>query len=60
MASISRFQTINDIPESKGKDVLLKIINYPKADFSKLQKIAADYEKTALEMMKEENKEQRQ
>ena len=60
MASIGRFQTINDIPESKGKDVLLKILNSPKADFSKLQKIAADYEKTALEMMKEENKEQRQ
>ena len=39
MASINRYQTINDIPASKGKDVLLKILNSPKADFSKLQKI---------------------
>ena len=48
MASINRYQSINDIPASKGRDVLLKILNSPKADF---QKIAADYEKTALEMM---------
>ena len=33
MASINRYQTINDIPASKGKDVLLKILNSPKADF---------------------------
>ena len=60
MASISRFQTINDIPASKGKDVLLKILNSPKADSSKLQKIAAEYEKTALEMMRAETEEQKQ
>lgn len=52
MASINRYQTINDIPESKGKEVLLKILNSPKADLSKLQKIASNYEKKALEMMK--------
>ena len=52
MASINRYQTINDIPASKGKDVLLKILNSPKADFSKLQKIAVEYEKKALEMIK--------
>ena len=45
MASINRYQTINDIPASKGKEVLLKILNSPKADFSQLQKIAADYER---------------
>ena len=50
-------QTINDIPASKGKDVLLKILNSPKADFSKLQKIAVEYERKALEMMKAEQKE---
>lgn len=54
MASINRYQTINDIPASKGKSVLLKILNSPRADFSRLQKIASDYEKTALEMMKAE------
>ena len=57
MASINRYQTINDIPASKGKDVLLKILNSPKADFSKLQKIAVEYEKKALEMIKAESKE---
>ncbi len=59
MASINRFQTINDIPPSKGKDVLLKILNSPRVDFSKLQKIAADYEKKALEMMHTEGKVQK-
>ena len=59
MASINRYQTINDIPASKGKDVLLKILNSPKADFSKLQKIAVDYEKKALEMIKTESKDQK-
>ena len=57
MASINRYQTINDIPASKWKDVLLKILNSPKADFSKLQKIAVEYEKKALEMIKAESKE---
>lgn len=52
MASINRYQTINDISASKGKDVLLKILNSPKADFSKLQKIAVEYERKALEMIK--------
>ena len=59
MASINRYQTINDIPQSKGKSVLLKILNSPKADFYKLQQIAADYEKKALEMMKVESKEEK-
>ena len=54
MASINRYQTINDIPQGKGKDVLLKILNSPKVDFSKLQQSAIDYEKKALEMMKTE------
>ena len=54
MASINRYQTINDTPQSKGKDVLLKILNSPKVDFSELQQIAIDYEKKALEMMKTE------
>ena len=57
MASINRYQTINDIPASKGKDVLLKILNSPKADLSKLQKIAVEYERKALEMMKAEQRE---
>ena len=52
MASINRYQTINDIPNSQGKSVLLKILNSPKLDFEKLQNIAKDYEKKALEMMK--------
>lgn len=56
MASINRYQTINDIPSSKGKDVLLKILNSPKVNLSKLQKIAVEYEKQALEMMKAESK----
>ncbi len=54
MASINRYQTINAIPQNKGKDVLLKILNSPKVDFSKLQQISIDYEKKALEMMKTE------
>ena len=57
MASINRYQTINDIPQSKGKEVLLKILNSPKVDFFKLQQIAADYEKKALEMIKKKKKE---
>ncbi len=44
MASINRYQTIDDIPSSKGKDVLLKILNSPKVDYTKLEKIAVDYE----------------
>lgn len=60
MASINRFQTINDIPPSRGKDVLLKILNSPKADLSRLQKIATDYEMKALEMMKVERKKRKQ
>ncbi len=44
---------IEDIPQSEGKTVLLKILNSPKADFSKLQQIASDYERKALEMMEE-------
>lgn len=59
MASINRYQTINDIPQSKGKSVLLKILNSPKADFSRLQQIASEYERKALEMMKAEGKEKR-
>ena len=55
MASINRYQTINDIPESKGKEVLLKILNSPKADYSKLQKIAVNYEKKALKMSRAES-----
>ena len=55
MASINRYQTINDIPESKGKEVLLKILNSPKADYSKLQKIAVNYEKKALRMSRVES-----
>ena len=52
MASINRYQTINDIPQSKGKTVLLKILNSPKADFSKLQQIATEYEKKLLKWWK--------
>lgn len=52
-----RYFTIDDIPDSPGKRVLLEILNSPKADISKLQKIATDYEKTALEMIKKEKKE---
>ena len=59
MASINRYQTINDISASRGKDVLLKILNSPKADFYKLQKIAVEYERKALEMIKAESKEKR-
>jgi hypothetical protein len=58
MSSINRYQTIDDIPASKGKDVLLKILNSPKTDYSKLQKIVSAYEKKALEMMKREKVEQ--
>ena len=53
MASINRYQTINDIPESKGKEVLLKILNSPKADYSKLQKIAVNYEKKLLKCLEQ-------
>ena len=59
MASINRYQTINDIPQSKRKTVLLTILNSPKADFSKLQQIAKENEKKALEMMKIEGKEKK-
>ena len=43
------------VEQIQGKDVLLKILNSPRADYSKLQKIASAYEKKALEMMKLEN-----
>lgn len=56
MASINRYQSINDIPASKGRDVLFKILNSSKADSQKLQSIASDYEKTALEMMAREER----
>ena len=49
-----KYFTIDDIPDSPGKRVLLKILNSPKADVEKLHKIASDYEKTALEMINEE------
>ncbi len=52
-----KYYTIDDIPDSPGKRVLLKILNSPKADVEKLRKIASDYEKTALEMMKKEKTE---
>ncbi len=52
-----KYYTIDDIPDSPGKRVLLKILNSPKADVEKLRKIAFDYEKTALEMMKKEKTE---
>ena len=59
MASINRYQTIEDIHQSKGKDVLLKILNSPRANYYKLQRIASDYERTALEMIKSGMKEER-
>lgn len=51
-----RYFTINDIPDSPGKRVLLEILNSPKADVAKLQKIATEYENKALEMTALEQK----
>ena len=59
MVSINRYQTIDDIPASRGKEVLLKILNSPKAGMEKLQMLATDYEKKALEMINAERRGQK-
>lgn len=45
MASINRTLTLNDIPDTKGKAILVGILNSPKADRVKLHHIAETYEK---------------
>lgn len=43
-----RYFTIDDIPDSPGKRVLLKILNSPKVDREKLRRDVKKYEKKRL------------
>jgi hypothetical protein len=51
-----KYLTIDDIPNSKGKQVLLKILSSPKVDREKLRKDVLKYEKKRLKEWKEEDK----
>ena len=51
-----KYLTIDDIPNSKGKQVLLKILSSPKVDREKLRKDVLKYEKKRLKERKEEDK----
>lgn len=51
-----KYFTIDDIPNSKGKQVLLKILSSPKVDREKLRKDVLKYEKKRLKEWKEEDK----
>ncbi len=48
-----KYLTIDDIPNSKGKQVLLKILSSPKVDREKLRKDVLKYEKKRLKEWKE-------
>ena len=46
-----KYLTIDDIPNSKGKQVLLKILSSPKVDREKLRKDVLKYEKKTFKRM---------
>ena len=51
-----RYASISDIPDSKGKQVLLKILSSPKLNREKLRKDVVKYEKMRLKEWDEESK----
>ncbi len=51
-----RYFTIDDIPDSPGKRVLLEILNSPKVDREKLRRDVKKYEKKRLAEWAEEDK----
>ena len=51
-----KYATIDDIPNTLGKQVLLKILNSPKLDREKLRRDVRKYEKKRLEEWAEEDK----
>ncbi len=51
-----RYFTIDDIPDSPGKRVLLEILNSPKVDREKLRRDVRKYEKKRLAEWAEEDK----
>lgn len=51
-----KYFTIDDIPDSPGKRVLLEILNSPKLDREKLRRDVKKYEKKRLAEWAEEDK----
>ena len=51
-----RYSKLDDIPDTMGKQVLLKILNSPKVDREKLRRDVRRYEKKRLEEWEEEDK----
>lgn len=51
-----RYFTIDDIPDSPGKRVLLEILNSPKVDREKLRRDVKKYEKKRLAEWAEDDK----
>ena len=50
-----RYSSISDIPDNKGKQVLLKILSSPKLNREKLSKDVVKYEKMRLKEWDEDN-----
>ena len=53
-----RYTSISDIPDSKGKQVLLKILSSPKVNREKLRKEVIRYEKMRVKEWNENNKQE--
>lgn len=53
-----RYSSISDIPDSKGKQVLLKILSSPKLNREKLSKDVIKYEKMRLKEWNEDKKQE--
>lgn len=51
-----RYSKLDDIPDTLGKQVLLKILNSPKVNREKLRRDVQRYEKKRLEEWAEEDK----
>ena len=53
----TRIRSLKDVPEGKGKQVLMRILNSPRADMEKLRKIAEEYENWIVEERRREEAE---
>ncbi|MBR6080957.1 MAG: hypothetical protein IKQ66_06265 [Treponema sp.] len=51
-----KYSRLEDIPDTLGKQVLLKILNSPKVDRERLRRDVRRYEKKRLEEWAEEDK----
>ena len=51
-----KYSRLEDIPDTLGKQVLLKILNSPKVDRERLRRDVRRYEKKRLEEWAEEEK----